>query len=400
MANKKRAYAFFAVNILFNMCASFAHPVTPTVIQDLQLPDYMFGLALAVMMTTMFLFSPFWGRINSIISSRTTLLITCMGYAVGQALFGFAKSMAGILLARLLAGCFTGGVFIATLAYVSNTSPQDKRAGYLTVYATLQSVFNAFGYFIGGMLGEISVACAFIAQVVCLALCGLGFYAFCVPDAAPAAERPQPGRLLRECNPFAAFAAGRSFLNFTWVKLLGICCFSYLGYNAFEQVFNYYIKDQFGMSSSYNGTIKFAVGIIALIANSTLCMYLLNRTDIRRTTIPVLAFGTLAIAGVLVAPNVASFMAIAVVFYACNSVSIPLAQNLVAARAQTGDSSLIMGFYQAVRAIGGMLGALLAGVLYEVSPKTPFVFACLGFGLSAVCALGYLIDCRKEAKRA
>ena len=84
-------FAFFAVNSLFNLASSFAHPVTPTVIQELVLPDYMFGLALAVMMTTMFLFSPFWGKINAILSSRVCLLISCTGYAVGQLMFGLAR---------------------------------------------------------------------------------------------------------------------------------------------------------------------------------------------------------------------------------------------------------------------------------------------------------------------
>ena len=168
--------------------------------------------------------------------------------------------MAEILIARLLAGVFTGGVFVCSLAYVANTTPEEKRGQYLTIYATGQSVFNAFGYFVGGMLGEFGVWYAFLAQAICLLVSGVGFFVFCLPDADPAAGRPQLGTLVRECNPFAAFAAGKTFLNLTWVKLLGLCCFSYVGYNAFEQVFNYYIKDQFGLTSSYNGTIKFAVG--------------------------------------------------------------------------------------------------------------------------------------------
>lgn len=33
---------------LFHLASNFAHPVTPTIIQALNLPDYMFGLMLAV----------------------------------------------------------------------------------------------------------------------------------------------------------------------------------------------------------------------------------------------------------------------------------------------------------------------------------------------------------------
>lgn len=81
MKYKTRFFLFFFVMVLFNLAANFAHPVTPTVIQDLNLHDYMFGLALAAMMLTNFLLSPFWGKINEYISSRMSLLICCMATA-------------------------------------------------------------------------------------------------------------------------------------------------------------------------------------------------------------------------------------------------------------------------------------------------------------------------------
>ena len=82
MINKKRVWGFFFVNILIFLASNFAHPVTPTVIYDLKLPDYMFGLALAVMNATMFLFSPFWGKINAYVPYRISLLISWVMGAV------------------------------------------------------------------------------------------------------------------------------------------------------------------------------------------------------------------------------------------------------------------------------------------------------------------------------
>ena len=39
MKYKTRFLFFFAAMILFNLAANFAHPVTPTIIKDLALPD-------------------------------------------------------------------------------------------------------------------------------------------------------------------------------------------------------------------------------------------------------------------------------------------------------------------------------------------------------------------------
>ena len=91
MKYKLRFSLFFTAMILFNLAANFAHPVTPTIIQELALPDYMFGLMMAAMMLSNFLFSPFWGKINAVISSRQTLLIGCLGYGAAQLGFAYAR---------------------------------------------------------------------------------------------------------------------------------------------------------------------------------------------------------------------------------------------------------------------------------------------------------------------
>lgn len=43
--NKNKLLMFFIINGLFNLAANYAHPITPTVIKNLQLGDYMFGVA-------------------------------------------------------------------------------------------------------------------------------------------------------------------------------------------------------------------------------------------------------------------------------------------------------------------------------------------------------------------
>lgn len=47
MKYKTRFLLFFVAMALFHLASNFAHPATPTIIQELGLPDYMFGLMLA-----------------------------------------------------------------------------------------------------------------------------------------------------------------------------------------------------------------------------------------------------------------------------------------------------------------------------------------------------------------
>ena len=57
-----------------------------------------------------------------------------------------------------------------------------------------------------------------------------------------------------------------------------------------------------------------------------------------------------------------------------------------------------MGFYNAVRSLGGIAGALFSGLLYTAGPKFPFIF---GFGAFILAAALLLLYWRKaEAKTA
>ena len=384
---------FFVAAIVFNMAASFAHPVTPTLIQEYHLNDYMFGVALAVMQCAYFLMSPFWGKLNNYIASRKSMLICCLGYAVGQALFGMARTESMVIFARVFAGMFTGGAFTSFLTYIVNTSSDMERGRNLTIFATIQTVAGAFGYFVGGFLGEVSLNVTFAAQTACLALAGVAFFFICRDDRPADAGKIEPKRLVREANPFAAFVACRHFMTVLFAVLFASACLYNLGYTAFEQCFNYYIKDALGLTSKYNGLIKGVIGFVSLAANATICMWIIKKTNVRRSIVLVLGLGAVAITGVVFADSTLPFMGISVLFYAIYAVSLPLLQDLVARRAaHTTDSNLVMGFFNSTRSLGGIVGSLCAGFLYSSSPKSPFVFAAIALALSTLCALIYAKD--------
>ena len=83
----KHLFYYYLGCIVLSIAANTAHPVTPTLFTHFGLGSYMFGVAMAAQMLTNFLFSPFWGWLSAYLSSRNILLVTCIGYAFGQALF-------------------------------------------------------------------------------------------------------------------------------------------------------------------------------------------------------------------------------------------------------------------------------------------------------------------------
>lgn len=388
MKYKTRFTAFFFAMVLFNLAANFAHPVTPTVIKNLNLHDYMFGVALAAMLFTNFLMSPFWGKINNYVSSRLSMAVCCCGYGAAQVWFAYSTTEFQIVLARMFAGLFTGGVFVSFLTYVVNKSVPGDQGKHLTITATIQSVASAFGYMIGGFLGEISVLTAFMVQAVTLVAVGILFFLICEPDGEVGLSGISPKQLVKEANPFQAFMDSRTFMTVSFALLFAINVLINFGNTGFDQAFNYYLKDVLGLTSSYNGIIKAAVGFVSFISNMTLCIWIINKTNVKRSMVSLTAVCALAALGTVISGNIGIFIGFSVVVYAGYSVSVPVLQSMIASQADTRQKNLVMGFFNATKSLGSIAGSMTAGFIYSVHVKLPFActFVIYGFGVAVAAA--------------
>jgi len=395
MKYKTRFITFFAMVIAFNLAANFAHPVTPTVIQELQLNDYMFGVALAAMQFTNFLLSPFWGKINRYISSRTSLLICCCGYGVAQLWFSCATTEFMIILARMFAGLFTGGIFVSILTYVVNVSRPEDQGRFLTYSATIRSVAGAFGYMIGGVIGEFSVKGAFWVQAATLIGVAVMFFLICQPDSDAGLAKIPGRQLVKEANPFQAFIDSKQFMTAAFALLFAVNVLINFGNTGFDQAFNYYLKDQLGLTSAYNGIIKAGVGLVSFVFNLTLCIWIINKTNLKKSLIVLVSVCALSAFGTTVSVNIGIFVLFSVIVYAGYSVSIPVLQHMIASSATPVQKNLVMGLFNATQSLGSIAGSLTAGFIYSVNVKLPFACTVVIYGLGVVAAVWYM-KCRKN----
>lgn len=396
MKYKTRFFSFFAAMVLFSLATSFAHPVTPTVIQELRLHDYMFGLALALMMSANFLMSPFWGKINGYISSRLTLLISCCGYGVAQLFFAYSTTEFQIGCARLLAGVFVGGIFVSFLTYIVNMAEPVDQPRFLTYSATIQSVCGTFGYFIGGMVGEYSVKAAFILQAAVLIVSGILFFIICLPDKTHT-DKLTLSVLAKDANPLKAFLDCREFMTGAVLTLFAVGVLMNFGNTGFDQAFNYFLKDQLGFTSSYNGIIKAAVGLVSFAANMTLCIWIIKKTDTGKSLAVICGISIGAALCTVFFSETLPFIAFGILLYTAFSVSLPVHQNMVATLADAKQKGLVMGAYNASKSLGSIAGSLIAGFIYSAGAKLPFIFTAIVYVAAFVAILVYIRMSRKQA---
>lgn len=197
-ASIKRLYLFFA---LFSIFSNLAHPVTPTMFIEKGFGDYLFGVSFAAMSLCYFLGSLIWGTVGDRYGHIRVMAFTGPVYGLAQFLFGMTDTVFMTIVARLIAGFFSAGVYVCSLAYLVNMTDKTNRGRHMSYYVAINSVGAAFGYFIGGVLGNISIPYVFILQTSSIVLSGIANY-FLVED-----KNNSTGFTLNmSLNPFKAYS--------------------------------------------------------------------------------------------------------------------------------------------------------------------------------------------------
>lgn len=397
---KKYLFLFFAIAVVHSLAANFAHPATPTIIKNLGLPDYMFGVAFAGMSVTNFLFAPFWGKIADQIGRRKVLLLGGIGYGLGQMLFGLATTQLGILGGRMVSGFFIGAWSVAQLSYIMDWSDPTKKGRNFTILATIQSVGSAFGYFIGGALSQRSIPLMFACQVVLLALCGISSLLLMRDNPDMHFEKSvRLGPALRSANPLGAFFKVGREMTPVLVLLSFITLFASFAAIAYDQCFNFFIKDQLLFTPADTGNLRAFLGIVSFAANMSLGLWIMKKTNLFKSLLVILTLYGTVLCGLLIPSALPLFLAINTVLYTLNALFNPLIQATFAAGVKdNSQSGAYMGVFTSVKALGNVGGSLFAGFIYAFGPHLSFLYAAVGFAVAAVLAVVVLRARAAESK--
>ena len=149
---------------------NFAHPVTPRLINELELPSYMFGLFFALMSIGSYIFSPIWGSLSDYKGRKKFLMLGVLGYGMTQLGFGLSQSAITISIFRVLGGILSVSYVAVITACISDLSSAKGRAKSLAYLAATTSMGAAAGSNIGGWLGATHYQNSFIVQFICCIL--------------------------------------------------------------------------------------------------------------------------------------------------------------------------------------------------------------------------------------
>lgn len=367
---------------LFSIFANVVHPITPTLFTELNFPDYMFGVSFASMSLAVFLSAPALGKLGDTIGHGKIFALSMPFYAVAQMAFGISDNITATIIARFFSGLTSSATVVCSMAYIINLSNDENRGRYMTYYAATNSACSAFGYFLGGVLGTKSLMYVFMLQFGFLVLIGIIAY-YLMEDPEKENSKFTLSSSL-DINPFSSFLQLKGSLTKTLITFLWAVFLTSFATTAFDNAFNYYIKEALGLSSSYNGIIKAVIGIVTLIANFTINIYIVRKTNSRKSIIYVLLLCSISSFIVIFISGVTQFFIANIVFFMFNAMYLPIQQELVIDGYDSKTSGIIAGVFNSVRSAGMITGSLFAGFIYAWGNKLPFISAALAFLISVL----------------
>ncbi|WP_040214979.1 MFS transporter [Clostridium polynesiense] len=382
MSRKERN--FFIILAIQGLAFNFAHPVTPTLIKSLNLNSYMFGIAFASMALTSFLFSQFWGYMSNKRNEGFIFMICCILYSFSQFMFLKSVSELDIIIARSIGGCFIAGINVSSLNYIVRISPKESRAQNITLFASITAITAAFGYLIGGFAGNSDIKYSFYLQIITLIAAGVAFNIIGIKrDTCP---KIRCREMINQSNP-AFFLSKNISISKSLVFTLTLALISTIAATAYDQTFNYYIKDIFDFKPSSNGLIKSIIGAITMAVNSTICIYIEKKGIIRKSLIYIFLGCAVNLILAILFDNVVLFMLFNFIFVAFNALHVPLIQAMLTT--SKDNSFNVLGFYNTMKSLGWIIGGVVAGITYSFYYKLPFIIAIICFFIIFAISLPY-----------
>lgn len=385
---------FFILYFLLNITNNLVHPITPTYIKYLEIPNYMFGVLFAAMAFTNFLFSPFWGKLSDEKGRVYVACISLIGYAIGQAGFGIARIPEIIVIFRFISGIFAGGFTVSALAYIADCTEGVNRTKYLSYYAAFTTMAASLGFLIGGVIGDVDIFLVFFTQVIFLLVLAVVFKLF-LPESLSENERTLESE--KFLNKFKIIDIKNSKELMTpaliiFLITVVVASFSTAGY---DNAFNFYIKSELGFKPSHNGIIKSITGLVGLIANFTINIWIVKNFNARKSIVTIFGLAAISIIGVVFAESLIWFILFNIIFYLFNAIYIPIQQGLLT-KGQKHKYGVLSGLFSSAKAMGMILGSLFAGFVYEYGSKLPFYFSGIGFLLAGLISFYNYLQYSKE----
>jgi DHA1 family tetracycline resistance protein-like MFS transporter len=333
-----------------------------------------------------FFFAPVMGNLGDRFGRRPVLLFALLALGLDYLLMAFAPTITWLFAGRLIAG-ITGSTFSIAYAYVTDTTPIEKRAQAFGMVGAAFGGGFILGPVIGGILGEFGDRIPFYAAAV-LALVNVAYGYFVLGESLAVENRR--AFEWRRANPLGALAQIRKF---PLVAGLAFAYFLYmLGHNALPSTWTYYTIEKFSWSESQIGLSLGIAGVFMIMAQAGLIRWAIPRFGAFRAGMIGMAAVIVAFCGYALAQvgwQVYPFLAVASI----SGFVAPAFQAIMTSEIPADAQGELQGALSSITSLTSVIGPLLMTQLFATftAQATPVYFPGVSFIAAALLTFMSLV---------
>lgn len=393
-------------------------PVLPLYAQTFGANPLAIGVIVASFSLMQFLFMPIWGRVSDRIGRRPVILWSLVASASSYLIYGFAHSLAILILSRIFAGIASATISTAQ-AYIADVTTSENRAKGMGLIGAAFGLGFIFGPVIGGILSESghvlqfiaaalhggifdgiaqrldawSIAVgpgvrfdipAFFAALLCTGNAILAF--FRLPESLPH-ERRIAGALRIVSRRILFHALFKPYLGIL-LLLIFINTFSYANIYGTLPLFT---KQILQLSALENGYLFAFMGVITAVMQGGLIGGLTKLFGERRLLF--LGCASMTTGFVLLAfSSTVVMLVVSIIFLSFGSgLSNPVLPSLISQESDPREHGSMLGISQSFSSLGRVLGPSWGGLTYDrFGHQWPYFTAAMFMALASYFSFGIL----------
>lgn len=389
-------FFFFIQNLIHNI----GHPVTPSFVNDLAIPDYMFGLFFAAMSFGMMVGAPLWGILSDQGKRKLWIGIGLFMYSLGQLAFGYVGDSILMVFARLFSGLGVVSAITIFTAIIVEQTEAKKRAKVLAFVAAATTLGASLGYYLGGYLATNpwmvdflktdNLSKMFLIQAILNALYTL-LIMFTLSDVKVKLSFQQKPSMLLGLKSIAKIDK-RLLIFFISLTLMNMA-----STNLSKYIDIFFID--LGYTPQDLGTYVMVTGFVSLFA-SIFLVRLATKFKRQLLLIGVMQMMSSAIVFIVFRSNyfITMMYTVYLIYVIFKTLYVPLEQSYIAKEAKEGQYGSIMGLRQSFVSLGMVLGPVLGGFLYDQSPLLLFDFNGILFVVGVLFIFGVIFMEKQKTK--
>lgn len=367
MENKKNILILFFTLIVIMLGFGMVIPILPFYITHLGASGSAMGALMAVYAIMQFIFAPIWGSLSDRVGRKPILMIGVLGNVIAQLLFGLSTQLWMLFAARILAGLLSSATLPTAQAYISDSTSSKNRSGGMGILGAAMGIGMVLGPGIAGWLAEYSLSLPFFLASS-LSTVALLLVWTILPESLPVERRlagssQGSGKRLEQM-----WTALNSPIGFLFV----IGFLLSFGLTNFESILGLYTLNRFGYGPRQVGILLTMIGIISAIMQGALTGPTTRRWGESRVIKTAMFASAIGFPLMLAANSDLTVILTIGFFVLSNSMLTPAVSSLISKHTTTGQG-IALGLSNSFMSLGRSVGPLMAGLLFDVNIKLPYL---------------------------